>query len=433
MTAEILEFPEFPESLTSEKALLGCLLISPKEVGLLCASAGISAEHFHSPAHSEIFKVVRELNDKGAPLEFRTIGQRLQDEGKLAQVGGPAFISGLFQEVPTAINAEEYLRNVILKHKAREMMRITSQYAFLARTDSGNIEDHLSSLHGELTDLLSKRSKRASIRDIVKEILTEIATGKTDASLIPTGMEGVDGRLLLYRGDLLLISAPTSCGKSALAFNIAMNMAMKGRRVALYPLEMRQKQSLKRALAQLSGYNAEFVRKLVLEASSDAQRAAANKACHDFAAAAQVITGLRIHMRDDLHKIEAIMADIRAEGAKEPFDLIVIDYLQLIQIEKKTERRQLEIAYITQRLKALANDLDCVVCVPSQVNKQGSTREAEDAENDASALIKIHAEENDKGDIHPGRVEVWKQREGARHIDLPLVFNGLLTRFEYKA
>jgi hypothetical protein len=76
-----------------------------------------------------------------------------------------------------------------------------------------------------------------------------------------------------------------------------------------------------------------------------------------------------------------------------------------------------------------ANEMNCVVIVPSQQSRDGSTREAQDAEMDASSLIKIHAD-TESGDVKPGRIEIWKQREGARHVDLKLKFNGLLTRFE---
>lgn len=421
-----------PQSPEAEQGVLSSFLLCPKEVGAMCAEKQIGPKHFHIPAHEEIFGLLCELRDQGKPVEMITIAQTLRDRNKLEAVGGPAFISSLFTYLPTAANAAYYLEILQEKHVLREIIRVTTEYAARSYGEQDEVPALLGGLHSAVTSLLHRKSRRDSVRDTVREILHEIISGQPDGTLLKTGMNGVDGRLKIYRGDLLMISAPTSCGKSALAFNLALNVAMQGNRVGLYPLEMRQKQSLKRAMAQLGGYNPEFVRKLTIEAETFAQKEAAKKAQDAISLAAQTILGCDIHMRDDLTRFEAIAADIRAESAQKKFDFIVIDYLQLIRVSTRYERRQLEIAAITQQLKALANELDCVVCVPSQVNKEGGTREAEDAENDASALIKIHAEKNDKGDIHPGRVEVWKQREGARHIDLPLTFNGLLTRFEYK-
>lgn len=438
VAAKITYLPDLqralPQAAEAEEGLLGAFAIFPKEVGAMCAAKGVQPNWFHIPANATIYGVLAELNTAGKPIDFSILATALRDKGELDAIGGIPVVSKLLS-YPTASNAAYHLELVEKKHLRRQAIAVCTQYCALAYDTADDEQTLLAGLHSAVTGLLHQKSKRSSIRDTVREILAEITTGEPDATLLPTGMEGVDGRLSIYRGDLLMISAPTSCGKSALAFNIALNVAMRGKRVGLYPLEMRQKQSIKRAMAQLSGYNAEFVRKLTINAINNgtvAQKDAAEKAQKEFTTAAQVILDLKLHMRDDLHQIEAILADIRAESAKKPFDFIVIDYLQLIQSGTRYERRQLEIAAITQRLKALANEMDCVVCVPSQVNKEGGTREAQDAENDASALIKIHAEQNDKGDIHPGRVEVWKQREGARHIDLPLKFNGLLTRFEYK-
>lgn len=423
-----------PSADEAEKGLISSLLLAPPQVAALLHSRGITPGHLHLPALSEILFECLAMLAEGKPLDGIVICQRLRDRDKLEAVGGAPAVFELFTFLPTAANASYYIEQVEEKHRLREIIRICTEHAAWAYEEQDEVEFILDSLHAQVTAICQRKSTRPNIKSTIGSILKEITSGAPDGTLLDTGMEGVDGRLSLYRGDLLLISAPTSCGKSALAFQLGLSVAMRGRRVAFYPLEMRQKQSIKRGIAQLSGYNAEFVRKLALSAVGGTihQQEASAKAQNAFVAAAQSILAMKLHMRDDLHRLEAILADIRAESSRQPFDFIVIDYLQLIQVSDKFERRQLQIAAITQRLKALANEMDCVICVPSQVNKEGGTREAQDAENDASALIKIHAEQDKSGDITPGRVEVWKQREGKRHIDLPLVFNDVLTRFEYK-
>jgi len=168
---------------------------------------------------------------------------------------------------------------------------------------------------------------------------------------------------------------------------------------------------------------------VVLGASGENDHA--RKIVENFMTTARTIAALPIHMRDDLSLWEQIRADLRAEHVRQPFGFVMIDYLQLIQSNVRHQSRQLAIAEITQGAKLLAKELDCVICLPSQQNKDGGTREAQDAENDASALVKIHGEENEHKEMRPGRITVWKQREGERHIVLPLAFNPIMTRFDY--
>lgn len=422
-----------PAAADSEEAALSCLMLSPHEVSAIMAERQFTAAHFSVPVNGEIYAAILWLIQTNAPVEALSICQHLRDKGRLEAVGGFSRISSIWCCAGTAVNAEYYLDILHEKHVLRRIITIGTGHAASAYADGADAVSILSNLHADVTSLLHRKSTRPTIAEVVGEIVEEIRSGRDDSGLLKIGMEGVDGRLLLYRGDLLIVSAPTSCGKTALAAQMALCCAKRGHRIALYPLEMAQKQTVKRAIAQLGGNNADWVRSIVKGAGSDPQKIEkAKPIVENFVATANTILQMDPHFRDDLHNFEAICADIRAEHIRKPFSFVVADYLQLIQTTQKHERKQLQLAYITQGFKRLAKELDCVICLPSQVNKQGGTREAEDAENDSAALIKIHGEANDKGDVVPGRVSIWKQREGARHIDLPLTFNGLLTRFEYK-
>ena len=424
-----------PQSSDAEQGVLSSFLLAPNEVSSMCSAMGVTPQWFHVPAHAETFSTMCELQLAGKPIEFITIAEGLKSRGKFEAVGGPAFISGIFTFLPTAANAAHYLEILQKKHLQRRAIAIGTKCAAAAYEADVDPVALLEAMHGELTAILGRKSKRATLLDVMKEIIEEVRSGRNDVGLLPVTLEGIGGRLNLYNGDLLIVSAPTSCGKSALAAQLALDQAANGKRVALYPLEMAQKQMLKRAIAQRGGNNADWVRNIVKSADTFEKQEKAAKTIRLFVDTANDILRMRPHMRDDLFTLESICADLRAEHAKEPFSFAVIDYLQLLTTQQKHERKQLQIAHITQTLKRLAGELEMVICLPSQVNKQGGTREGEDAENDASALIKIHAATDASGnplaDVAPGRVTVWKQREGARHIDLPLKFNGLLTRFEY--
>lgn len=432
MTQAIDIHRALPAAPDAEEATLGCLMLSPVEVGAILAERRFTAGHFSVPTLGEIYSVIMLLLQTNAPVEPLLICKTLRDRGRLESVGGFIKISELSRCVPTAVNVHVYLDILQENHLLRRVISICTGHASAAYGHGVDVVSLLSNLHADVTALMHRKSTRPTIADVVQEIVEEVRSGVDDSGLLKIGMPGVDGRLQLYRGDLLTISAPTSCGKTALSCQIGLSVAMQGHRIALYPLEMAQKQTLKRAIAQLGGNNADWLRKIVKGADTPHKVAAAQPVLETFIATANTILQMDPHMRDDLHNFEAICADLRAEHVRKPFSFVLVDYLQLIQTSQNFERKQLQIGYITQGFKRLAKELDCVICLPSQVNKEGGTREAQDAENDAAALIKIHGETDSKGDTYPGRVSVWKQREGARHIDLPLTFNGLLTRFEYK-
>lgn len=422
---------EFPQSADAERGVLASFLLSPVDVRAICARLGVTKEWFYLPAHAEIFETLCRIADGGEAVDFITIAQALKDAGSLDRIGGPAYLNELTALLPSAANVRDYLDILAEKYIRRQMieaMTIGLRDAY----DAHSAEESLASCHGALSALLRPQIAHASVADELQAIVDEIREGKDEAGLLPSGVEGVDGRLKLFRGDLLIISAPTSCGKTALAAQLAWGYAMKGHRVAIYPLEMKQRRVLKRAISQLGGHNADFVRQCVQRHKSGLMPEEKLKPIiEQFMATARTVKAMKLHIRDRLSRWEQIAADLRVEHALNPFAFALIDYLQLVKSDTRHEREQIAIADITQRAKLLAMELDCIICLPSQVNQQGGTRGAQDPENDADALAKIHGEVDDKGDTRPGRVSIWKQRDGERHIDLPLRFNAALTRFEY--
>lgn len=423
-------FPQDPEA---ERAVLASIALAPMDCRTICAEMGIDGGTFYLPAHRLIFEAQIRIIDSGKTLDFITLAQRLRDDGNLEKVGGPALLNELYVLLPSAANVRQYAEIVREKYFRRRAIEIGTELAQRGYEPGDNTGELVADAHGKLGLLMGTKGKRKSVAESLQEIVDEVRDGRDESGLLATGVDGVDKRLLLYRGDLLIVSAPTSCGKTALSAQMAWGVAMAGGRVAVYPLEMAQKRMLRRAIAQLGGMNADFVRSVVVRQRQGLiGEDKAAKIVADFMATARTIKNLKLHVRDDVSNWEQIRADLRTEHAREPFAFVMIDYLQLIKTQRQYERRQLAIAEITQGAKLLAKELDCVICMPSQVNKEGGTREAQDAENDADALVKIHPEEDQNGDVRPGRVSVWKQREGERHIDLPLTFNGLLTRFEYR-
>lgn len=422
---------EFPQSADSERGVLAAILLAPVEVLALCGESGVTRDTFYLPAHAELYATFCDIAAASKPVEFITIAEYLRANGKLETIGGPAYLNELLVLLPSAAYVSHHIEDLKAKQLLRDTITTCGAAAEECYGYGANAEEIAAALHGNIGKLIQGRSKRQTIGETLQEIVDEVREGRDETGIMHTGVAEIDDRLRLFLGDLVFITAPTSCGKTALGAQLALQYAMKGHRVAFYPLEMAQKRVLKRAIAQLGGHNADFVRKLVVEASrSQPALEAADKVVKEFMATARTLKSLKIHMRDDLHNWEHIRADLRMEHTREPFAYVLIDYLQLIQVAGRWERKQLMLAHITQSAKLLAKELNCIICIPSQVNEQGNTREARDAENDADALVKIEADPEHPDEPRPGRVSVWKQRDGERHAALSLIFNPLLTRFE---
>ncbi len=419
---------QFPQSPESERGVLSALLLAPNEVRALCLERGVTKEAFYLPAHQHLFDVMAGILDGNRPLEFLGLMTTLRDRSLLETIGGPAYLNELSNLLPSAAYVSHHIEDLLNKRKLRDLIAICHEGSERA-WDNQDAGELIARVHGDVGKLIHQRTNRPTVKQVLQEIVDEVREGKDDTGLVQIPINGVHGRLKLYRGDLFVISAPTSCGKSALAAQFVLGCGKLQHRVAFYPVEMKQKQTLKRAIAQMGGNNADFVRKTALGPES----AWAKGVIDDFMEVAKTIAGMNIHMRDDLVEWQQIRADLRVEQAKAPFTFVLIDYLQILETPiSRNQSRQQQLSEVSKDMKRLAKELDCIICVPSQQNEDGNTREARDIENDASALVKIHGDKDDTGDMRPGRVSVWKQREGERHLDLPLKFNGLLTRFEYQ-
>jgi len=234
---------EFPQSPDAEKGVLSSLLLAPNEARYICAERGLSASHFYLPAHDTLFAAMVDILDSGAALDFITLAQRLQDNRQLDSTGGPGYLNELFTMLPSAANVAQYVDTVIDKALLRSLIQITTDASNNAFAPCGSSQELIATVHGKIGALIHNKSKRQTVRECLQEIIDEVREGKNDTGLLDFKIEGIGDRLRLYRGDLFIISAPTSCGKTALGAQFAFAAAMAGHRIALYPLEMRQNRS----------------------------------------------------------------------------------------------------------------------------------------------------------------------------------------------
>lgn len=418
------ELRSMPQSTEAEKAMLSCIHRAPREVFAICRTIGITAASFYVPAYELIFSALSDTWEANKPLDFITIAEELKSRDQLSKVGGPAELTEIFTFSATAANARYYAEIVQEKQALRAIITNCSDKIEAAHAADADPSEIVVKLQQESNAMLRVKSDSSkTVREVVKGIAQEVMSGEDDAGLIKTGIAAIDELLKLYRSDFLVVPGPTSSGKSALVSNIAVSMLRYGRRGAYFTLEMSAKQTLKRAIADVSGHSPEFVRKISL----DQRYEFSDKVVQiqkEFMAGVEKVASFDLVMFDKIQTLGAVLSTCRALHAIKPLDFVVIDYIQLLGSGSKFATRQLELAHISKSLKLFASELDALVMTPSQVNKEGVTREAADLENDANAILTIVVKEDE------GR-EVWigKQREGDRNKQLNLTWNGSITKF----
>ena len=413
---------ELPQCADTEKAILSIFLAHPDETAALLTERSINETHFHS--YSALFSSIMSLWKSGKTVNSFALVACLRDSGKITSVAESSLIvelacngSALLQSLPY------YLDRLTEKALARALILLGCKFAAEAYEAGGDAIALAGGLIGEVSKLLPRPADlKKSKKEILVQIIEEIRDGKEDESHFPVGIEGIDDKLKLYSSDLLCIAGPTGSGKSSLASQIVLSYALHGANCLVFPLEMSEKQVLKRMLADISGYNIDAVRFAMRGGGS----AAMEKASAAASAAAKII-GSNLNIRKHCRSLDSIIAECRSAHAESQLKVVLIDYIQLVQIDGNFGSRQQEIAHGTQSLKRMADELGCIVIVPSQVNAQGNAREAMDIENDANSVIKILYDKDNGGDR---RVIVDKQREGESGVSLDLGWNGSLTRFE---
>ena len=442
-----------PQSPDAEQGVLSSLLLAPREVGGLCAEKQIKAEHFHLPAHAQIYATLLELWDANKPIDFITLTQVLRDRNQLDQVGGAAFITQLFTFLPTAANAAYYLDILQEKFTLREIIKVCTEYAARSYDEQDDVPNLLNDVEQKVFAIAQDRFKEkaismtqlvmaaiTSIEELYdrRGVITGLATGFSELDKMTDGFHGAE---------MIVIAARPSMGKTALAMNIAEHVAVQlGKPVAFFSLEMSAQQLVQRTLCSMARVNLGQVRNGFLsERDFPALQTAASR-----------LAEAKIFIDDTSGlSILELRAKARRLKSKEGIEAIFIDYLQLLRSTSRRaqDNRQLEIAEISSGLKAIAKELNIPVVVLAQLNRnpEGRTgdakgrprlsdlRESGSIEQDAD-LVALLVREEYYADTEEDKKEaegkatliIAKQRNGPVG-DVPLTFLKEFTRFETRA
>ena len=373
MTTERL----FPHNLEAERGVLGSIIIDPEAVVLVADF--LSSEDFYRDAHRTLYGVIMQLYDQRTPADFITICDVLEQQHKLEEVGGASSISSLINEVPTSGNAVYYGRIVSRTALLRRLIEAGGQIVAQAYEDSE--EDAALTLE-RAEQLIFEISQRYSSGTATASHVRELLAGYMDRLDqlhehrgtilgVPTGFVDLD-RLLggLQRSDLILLAGRPGLGKTGLALSMAYQTASRHRRkVGIFSLEMSKEQLIQRLLAIGSGVDQQRLRTGWIE-DHEWERVTATMG---------TLSEADIWI-DDTSTISTIQLRSKARRwiLEHGLDLIVVDYLQLMQAStsdgRSRENRVQEVSAISRALKGLARELNIPVLALAQLSRAVENR-----------------------------------------------------------
>lgn len=434
MTSEII----LPADVEAERATLGSCLLNREAITAI--APWLPASDFYAEKHAWVYQAMLDLFDRGVPPDLRLVCAELTRASRLDAVGGIAYLVELTDAVPTSYHVEHYAELVSTAAVLRGLMIAGSQITKIAQ-HAGDKAEALGAAQAQLDALNGRASADddlVSISAVVESqymtLQKSIETGQPVQIGIPTGFRDLDEMTGgLHRGDLDILAARPSVGKSALAGCIGYNVARAGHRVGIFSLEMGSDQYIQRLAAIDSGVNLQAMR---LGHLRDEDMAA-------YMGTLGRLNALPIAISDTPG---ATVRDIRARimrsaGRNGAFDLIIIDYLQLMS-GRRSENRQQEVSDISRGLKQLARELDVPILALSQLSRavEGRTshvpmlsdlRESGALEQDADIVAFIYREElYDKETDKKGIAElhIAKHRNGPIGV-VPLRFDAATTKF----
>jgi len=437
-----------PNSMEAEQGMLGSILTSPKDCLSDCISK-IKAGHevFYDLRHQTIYEVMVGMYESSKHVDIITVQQTLKDRGMLDQIGGISYLSHLQDLVPSAANLSYYRSIVLEKFLLRKMISTCTESVSKIYDYEGDVDALISEYESKalgIADLKETNTNRSCL-DFVKEATDRIEfyfNNQGKISGIKTGFFNLD-KLTdgLHGGEMVVLAARPSCGKTTFAMNIVEDVAVKqGIPTGVFSLEMMGRDLMVRSQCSLSGQSLQDIRDGRIKDPKSMVMASAK------------LARAPIFIDDESSlTINQVRARARRMVSRNKVKLIVIDYLQLMRSNSKRAQmsRQIEISEISSGVKAMAKELNVPVIVLSQLNRDmekdkkrkprlSDLRESGSIEQDADMVAFLYNpnagdEDDDKiaqQTVVPVNLLIAKQRNGPAGVEVNLVFMKNLTRFE---
>ncbi len=411
-----------PQNLDAEQSVLGALLIDKEAVVKVLEI--LRPEDFYRDAHSHIFQAIVNLFDRNEPIDLITLTEELRNTGLLDQVGGVSYVAGLANSVPTSANVEHYAAIVEEKSLLRKLISVSTRIAQLGYEAGEEVEALLDKAERMIFELSQRKSHSSFVP--LKKVLMQtferiefLHQNKGGITGVPSGFTDLD-RLTsgFQNSDLIIVAARPSMGKTAFCLNIAQHASVRKKMpVAVFSLEMSREQLVTRMLCGEAMVDQQKVRTGQL---SDEDWQKLTKAAGPLSQAPLYI--------DDSPGLSVMEMRAKSRRLKSEHGLamVIIDYLQLMQGNRKSENRQQEISEISRSLKSLARELQVPVIALSQLSRaveqrqdkkpmMSDLRESGSLEQDADLVMFIYRDEYYNQDSERrGRADILvaKQRNG---------------------
>ncbi len=433
-----------PNALEAEGSLLGSILIDPtvlNDVQLILHGT----DDFFKKANGTLYTLMAELYDKYETVDLVQLEQVAKDRKLLEAVGGVDYLVKVAQAVPSAASASHYARLVKDKSVVRQLIAAAGEILHDAHEKPEDPTDILSEAERRIFSIAQQSEQRHAeqlddlLNDAIRQleendgrIITGVSTGYPNLDEITSGLQP---------GEMIIVAARPSMGKTALALNIAENMTMRDVPVALFSLEMSRQQLVQRLLSSRASVSGHNIRRNML---SDRDMAAIIQAADDLMKRPLFI--------DDTPSLSITQLRAKARRLKQSHDIgvVILDYLQLMTSGKRAESRQQEVSEISRGVKALARELNVPVICLSQLNRAAEQREGHrprmsdlresgSIEQDADVVAMLHRESyyhmNDQSwfeqneDKHNlAELIIAKQRNGPT-ATVKLTWDNTCTRF----
>ncbi|MDD2434657.1 MAG: replicative DNA helicase [Bacilli bacterium] len=363
-----------PHSIEAEQSVLGSLFLS--KYALQKGIESLSSNLFYLDSHAKIFTVISDLAEKGTPVDITTVTAELDKRKWLQQVGGVEYLTELVNMLPSASNADEYIRLVNEKAVLRRLIEEATQIVTSGYNSTDSINEVLDSAEMKILNVV--RTRKGTEFKTIQEVLfkaqsdlEKLAKNKGEITGIPSGFYDLDSLTSgFHPNELIIIAARPGVGKTALALNIATNVAMNtDKTVAVFNMEMSAEQLVIRMLAQVGQIDGNKLKNGWLE-HNDWKRV--NEAISRLADTKMYI--------DDTPGMT--ISEIRAKcrrlaSSEDGLGLVIIDYLTLIQgTSRYAGNRQQEVAEISRGLKTMAMELGVPVISLAQLSRNVEGRES---------------------------------------------------------
>jgi len=427
-----------PMSLEAEQALLGSILLDPSAYHSVAAF--LTAEDFFLKRHEHIWNAFSRLQERKDAIDYVTLASELDDMRLLEEIGGHAYLTGLVNSTPTAIHAEVYGEMIARTSTRRKMLMAADDIRQLALDEALTIDKVINEAEQALFNVSNSQIKRefVPIWDAASEYYDEVEKQLEMGSAIgmPTGFSDLDGLLGGFqKSDLVVFAGRPGMGKTSWMLSVALSVARRDRRVAIFTMEMGVEQMVQRLLSMETGISIQQLRTANISAREHTR----------LTEAIGRISNLPLFI-DDTPSITPVEMRTKCRRLQHEYglDIVMVDYMQLMSAGRVYENNRVqEISYISRSLKELARELNVTVLSTAQLSRAveqrqdkrpqlSDLRESGTIEQDADAVLFLYRDEvyNPDSTEFPNQADVLlsKHRHGPTGA-VQLFFEKSFTRF----